>query len=526
MNYDYKDEYGIYGLKEDEQKIPSSTEWINETKYINTKGIFKFSDRYADIVKSEGDKGIYPLGIKFSFPRAVIRDLRDKNVKGFFFVRQPRIPNIICQGYSVGVDSVGYYPMLKTDHDEEKGNIYTVESFKDETGILTTGVESRLLTTNKTQSSGLLCVDAYVNKQLQSMFDTSEFKLEKIFTPEKLENRKFRHYYQSGKINVDNREQSFASLIYIDPEIPQKIHKDKGFSTKAGMQEDLKYSAPFELSDTTSKDAKLVRGIFTGFIGTTQKLNDGSIYNVRIKNYDESFLKEYFEIRMNDNSAYYAISERFCVLPKEDATDYKYFGDLEGDDKKWIDIPTVFRGDCFTNTVTTRMHRNFTSSSVPINDTIIDEQTWRENFNGLRYTTDWNKINKADVDAVPIGSWMTYKCFSNYNLSLRCIDPFQVEEQALMGNPRSFYPLQDISLKSSNKIPESNLMNDGYNSMLGVKRSFTFDLVPYTKDEFDTRIMFSNIQVDGAFKNSYKVFQGLSYEDIDRQYGSITKILP
>ena len=172
------------------------------------------------------------------------------------------------------------------------------------------------------------------------------------------------------------------------------------------------------------------------------------------------------------------------------------------------------------------MHRNFISSSVPINETIIDEQTWRENFKGLRHTTDWNKINKADVDAVPIGSWVTYKCFSNYNLSLRCIDPFQVEEQALMGNPRSFYPLQDISLKSSNKIPESNLMNDGYNSMLGVKRSFTFDLVPYTKDEFDTRIMFSNIQVDGAFKNSYKVFQGLSYEDIDRQYGSITKILP
>ena len=144
----------------------------------------------------------------------------------------------------------------------------------------------------------------------------------------------------------------------------------------------------------------------------------------------------------------------------------------------------------------------------------------------MRHTTDWNKINKADVDAVPIGSWLTYKCFSNYNLSLRCIDPFQIEEQALMGNPRSFYPLQGISVKSSNKINESNLMNDGYNSLLGVKRNFTFDLVPYSKDVFDTRIMFSNIQVDGAFKNSYKVFQGLSYEDIDRQYGSITKIIP
>ena len=72
---------------------------------------------------------------------------------------------------------------------------------------------------------------------------------------------------------------------------------------------------------------------------------------------------------MNDNSSYYAVSERFCISPKEGTTDYSLFN---------TDNPVeinVFRGDCFTNTVTTRMHRNFTSSSVPINDTIIDEQT-------------------------------------------------------------------------------------------------------------------------------------------------------
>lgn len=95
-----------------------------------------------------------------------------------------------------------------------------------------------------------------------------------------------------------------------------------------------------------------------------------------------------------------------------------------------------------------------------------------------------------------------------------------------MGNDRSFFPLQSISVKSSNKIPESNLINGGYSSMLGVKRNFAIDIRPYINDIYDTRIMFSNIQVDGAYKNSYKVFQGLSYEDIDRQYGSITKILP
>jgi hypothetical protein len=50
--------------------------------------------------------------------------------------------------------------------------------------------------------------------------------------------------------------------------------------------------------------------------------------------------------------------------------------------------------------------------------------------------------------------------------------------------------------------------------------------VPYLKDQFDNRIMFSNVQVDGDFRNSYRVFQGLSYQDIDRQYGAILKLIP
>lgn len=35
-------------------------------------------------------------------------------------------------------------------------------------------------------------------------------------------------------------------------------------------------------------------------------------------------------------------------------------------------IPDVYRGDCFTSTVCVRMHRNFTSTTVPINDTIVE----------------------------------------------------------------------------------------------------------------------------------------------------------
>ena len=38
--------------------------------------------------------------------------------------------------------------------------------------------------------------------------------------------------------------------------------------------------------------------------------------------------------------------------------------------------------------------------------------------------------------------------------------------------------------------------------------------------------MFSNVQANGDIKNAYRIFQGLDYKDIDRQYGAIVKLLP
>ena len=38
--------------------------------------------------------------------------------------------------------------------------------------------------------------------------------------------------------------------------------------------------------------------------------------------------------------------------------------------------------------------------------------------------------------------------------------------------------------------------------------------------------MFSDVQAIGDFKNAYRIFQGLDYKDIDRQYGAIVKFVP
>jgi hypothetical protein len=54
-----------------------------------------------------------------------------------------------------------------------------------------------------------------------------------------------------------------------------------------------------------------------------------------------------------------------------------------------------------------------------------------------------------------MGTWVTYKCLSSYNLGLRAFDRSYVDEQALLGNPRGFFPITDISTKPSNKIEDS-----------------------------------------------------------------------
>jgi hypothetical protein len=64
-------------------------------------------------------------------------------------------------------------------------------------------------------------------------------------------------------------------------------------------------------------------------------------------------------------------------------------------------------------------------------------------------------MNKADLNTVPMGTWVTYKCLSSYNLGLRAFDRSYVDEQALLGNPRGFFPVTDISTKPSNKIEDS-----------------------------------------------------------------------
>jgi hypothetical protein len=97
---------------------------------------------------------------------------------------------------------------------------------------------------------------------------------------------------------------------------------------------------------------------------------------------------------------------------------------------------------------------------------------------------------------------------------------------ALMGNPRSFYPLAGASTSTGMKLEESHLLNTGYNATVGRKRHTLKQNTPFDKNDFSNRIMFSNVSVSDSFTNGYRTFQGASYQDYTKQYGAIMKLLP
>jgi len=61
--------------------------------------------------------------------------------------------------------------------------------------------------------------------------------------------------------------------------------------------------------------------------------------------------------------------------------------------------------------------------------------------------------------------------------------------------------------------------------VLPLQNHFINPDVPYLKDKFNNRIMFSELHVNDSFRNGYRIFKGFNYKDYNVGWGSITKIL-
>ena len=90
----------------------------NTTSELNSKGVCKLSTE--DPLSNN-----QILGIKFNIPEVVIKFLKeDLGIRGLFFVRQKRIPNVLAQCYLMPFDELLEAPVIetKTETKDENNN--------------------------------------------------------------------------------------------------------------------------------------------------------------------------------------------------------------------------------------------------------------------------------------------------------------------------------------------------------------------------------------------------------------------
>ena len=169
-----------------------------------------------------------------------------------------------------------------------------------------------------------------------------------------------------------------SPVVFVNSDVPYKYANGFSYSTRCGSGEDVSQFSFFGGISYGEENHKLVRGIYCPFLGVGGSLIDNNIYNIKIPNYSTAKMKEYFQIRGNNTSPFFAISDRYL---------------LDNDSVE------VYRGDCYTNTVTIRLNRNFVDPDVPVNEHILDNHTWKNNYKGYSQMKNTSTADKKDDDA-------------------------------------------------------------------------------------------------------------------------------
>ena len=484
---------------------------------VNSKGVclLQYKEDYSDNTI---------FSIKFNVPEQVSKYLKEElGIRGLFFVRQKCVPNILAQCYLLSIDEELEVPVLESG---SKGNKkYFTECFIGKDKILKHDHNQRLYTYNK---SGIdksissiafagICPDFSLNQPYYNqIFNGGKFRLQKISSDSSLiQNDRFFNESQDVKYNISEVFKK-VTICTVTEDVPTVAIENKVYRLKVGEAEEAfrfkyaeinngEYNAGDENYEAINNATNLVRGQYSPYLAiysNSGELETGCLYNI----YQDTSINiiQEFQTRMNSSEPFYAISDRYNLFTKD--TQYE-----------------CWRGDCYINQFTYRMSRNFNDPSLPNNDTIIDKWTW--NSYDVSDSTKWKDISRSDVNAVQIGSWITFKVRSSMNYALRSVDHSYVSEEALMGAPRSFYPKSFLLQRGANKMPDSYLFNDAYRASLGFKCYFTLQDINYIKDTFSNRIQYSAIAIQDSFKNNYRVSLSTYFRDYSQEYGSIQKLV-
>lgn len=496
--------------------IDESTFDVSGTSYLeNAKGVLR--------INTDSDsRKVYGIGI--AIPTEVSEYLNTL-VQGLFIVRQKRIPTILAQAYVMPRDLEAEVPLINY------GGSYIAERFLDNDRKLNESYLPRLYTI-----SDMVRVNRSAKVAICPEYDVRQSYFNHLFTGTEYVVRKAdiqpsmttlsrdiyndRHYYVDNYYGRREEQFSRAKIIGVGDNVPIAAVEDYNFRGRAGEAEEGFRFRYIESKNKEKEATNLIRGAYSPYLGIIgDQVTIGSIINIYIPGYSEAQMSTYFNTRYEDNSPYYSVSSRLSLANIDSLLSLQ----KAGGDLYTYTVP-CYRGDCYICNFTHRLNRNFQDPSAPTNDEVVDENTWKDNYD-TENTENNAKINRGDVNAIQLGSWITFKVCSSYNLSIRSLDPSYPTEEGLTGLKRGFYPLQELSPAGATKIPESSVINGGYSSTTSEKQAFTLPDVPYIKNRFDTRIMYSDISVGDAFKNGFRVFQMTHYRDYPRTYGGIMKMI-
>lgn len=508
-----------------------SVQLSTDKEICNAKGVVRISYK-----PDKTDEQVQVLGINFKVNPEVLKYLYSTlKVKGFFFVRQKRIPTTICQAYTIGIDTESHTPVLPI-----KDNKFLAESFlsqsknEEDQRKLTHEFEQHKYNLDPYQvtATAAICPDYDVNRAyLNTLFSASELVCRDSDTQNLLVSDG-RHFYPDNFSNDFQKGGNYTNIKVLGIEDNTKLGaiNNRMFSARAGEAEE---AFRYEYIGRENKDTEcsnLLRGSFGPFLGITGYEYYGHLIDIKIPDYSEGKMDDYFKIRYSDKAPFYAISDRFDLDNRvwwisNSLVDFETARNEAGEE---LLLNPLYRGDCYVCQFTHRLNRNFSDPSAPTNDKIVDENCWKENYevtDGVVKKENFEKINLGDVNAVQLGMFVTLRVRSNINLNIRATDRSIVDEVSLYGHERGFYPYHPMSVAGSYKIPEALCYNKGFERSVSERYNFEHPDVPWIKNEFSNRIAYSNIQVQDAFQNGWRTYLGTHYRDYPKTYGSIIRII-
>lgn len=467
------------------------------------------------------------IGIRIDIDSSCKQDLlpalQKLNVKGLFFVRQKRIPLRLCQAFVTGVDPEANTPLLYSQDIEDMsssskdgidGDRYITERFLNDDLELVHDIESRFYAVKPKAIGkyGAFCPEYDVNSPyLNNLFCGDEYIVQQTTQQKGLQQSPMepRHFFVNEYNQTSSDSFYKTRILGVEDNVKLVAIGTKMFSARAGEAEEAKYFEYITAKTKVSEANNLLRGVYGPYLAFDGYNIPGTIVNIYINDYMDMDLISQFKLRYVDKSPYYAITDRVAIGDFEDGT-------------------VAYRGDSYICTFTHRVNRNFQDPSAPINDQIVDPDCWKDNFemeDGVLKSDEAAKINLGDLNAVQLGTWVTFSLISSINLNIRTLDDSIPDETALTGHPRGFFPYDGMCTDGPYKTPESLCYNKGFDKSVSERWNYEVPDVPFIKNEFSNRIAYSDVAVSDAFKNGFRTFQGTSYRDYPKTYGSITKLI-